>query len=159
MELKVLKFSKETAQKRFAESPIWFKEVLIETFGEKAFKPKDFRDIQTMNDVFLEVGMTEQEFHLRYGNIGLDDDTINYEKAKLMAKAINQGWLPDWNKQDEKKWYPYFEVSPSGAGFSDSAYNFTRTGTDVGSRLCFESREKAEHAGKKFIEIYNQFLF
>lgn len=159
MELKDLKISKETAQKRFSESPVWFKEVLIETFGEKAFKPKDFMDIQTMNDVFLEVGMTDQEFHLKYENIGLDNDTINYEKAKLMAKAINQGWVPDWNKQDEKKWYPYFEVSPSGAGFSHSYYYCANANTSVGSRLCFESREKAEHAGKKFIEIYNQFLF
>ena len=115
-----LTIKKETAQKIYPESSDWFKEVLIETFGEKTFKPKVFTDFKTMEDIYLEVGLPKQEFYLRYENIGLDIDTINYEKLKLVVKAINQGWVPDWSNSNQRKWYPWFDVSPSGVGFSTS---------------------------------------
>jgi len=84
-------------------------------------------------------------------------DEIAYKKLKIIAKAINQGWTPDWNNTDQKKWYPWFRMS-SGFGFALTDYTYTHANTDVGSRLCFETKEKAEYAGKQFEEIYKQLL-
>lgn len=153
-----LTIKKETAQKIYPESAGWFQKVLVETFGEKAFKPKNFRDIKTFNDVCLENGTTEQEFNDRFENLGLDLDTIIYEKMKLMVKAINQGWIPDINNTNQRKWYPYFDISASGLGFSLSAYGYSYSITSAGSRLCFETEEKSNYAGTQFIEIYQQFI-
>ena len=153
-----LTIKKETAQKIYPESAGWFQKVLVETFGEKAFKPKNFRDIKTFNDVCLENGTTEQEFNDRFENLGLDLDTIIYEKMKLMVKAINQGWIPDINNTNQRKWYPYFDISASGLGFSDSDSHYAHARTAAGSRLCFETEEKSNYAGTQFIEIYQQFI-
>ena len=153
-----LTIKKETAQKIYPKSSDWFKEVLVETFGEKTFKPKNFRDIKTFNDVCLENGTTEQFFNEQFNNLGLDIDTINYEKMKLVVKTINQGWVPDWSNTNQRKWYPWFDISPSGAGFSDSGYRYAAAHTGVGSRLCFETEEKCKYAANQFIEIYYKYL-
>ena len=76
---------------------------------------------------------------------------------KMVAKAINQGWVPDWNNSDQKKWWPWFNLS-SGFGFSDSCYYYGLASTAVGSRLCFETEEKSDYAANQFMEIYKEFL-
>ena len=78
-------------------------------------------------------------------------------KIQIIAKALNEGWYPNWNDTNEYKYYPWFKASP-GVGFSFSDYDFALTRSTVGSRLCFKSRDLAEYAGKQFIDIYNQFL-
>ena len=148
----------KTAQKIYPESSEWFKAVLTETFGEKAFKPKDYTDIKTFDDACQACGLSEKEFNDRFNSLGLDNDTVNYEKSKIIVKAINQGWTPDWNDSDQRKWYPWFEVVSSGFGFSFTTYYCTLTITTVGSRLCFETSDKCKYAATQFIEIYKQFL-
>lgn len=76
-------------------------------------------------------------------------------KLSKIAKAINEGWVPDWRDYDQRKWYPWFEASPSGSGFSSSNYGGWCTGTYCGSRLCFKSDDIAEYVGKQFIDLYN----
>jgi len=147
-----LKIEKQTAKKLYPEAPGWFQKVLIETFGEKFFK-KDFRDIKTFSDACEELGLDPDDV---VGHLVLNDE-ITYRKLKVIAKAINQGWLPDWNNTNQYKWFPYFKLS-SGFGFGYSIYYSTHTTTYVGSRLCFESEEKASYAGKQFTDLYKDFL-
>lgn len=153
-----LKIKKETAKKLYVESADWFKEVLVETFGEECFKKIKWEDIKTFDDACRVCGTTEAEFNAKWEKLGLDLDTIFYEKLKIVAKAINQGWVPDWGNTSQYKYYPWFDVLPSGSGFSRSVYYCTRTDTSVGSRLCFETSEKAKYAGTQFIDIYKNYL-
>jgi hypothetical protein len=53
---------------------------------------------------------------------------------------------------------PELPVLSSGFGFSGTYFNYDVTGTTVGSRLCFESEEKAVHAGKTFIKLFEEFI-
>jgi len=152
-----LKLNKKTARQLYPEAPEWFQKVLFETFGVDYFKKREFTDIKTFADACEECGTTEEEFNERFASLGLDDDTIYYEKVKIVVKAINQGWTPDWNNTNLRKWWPYFNLS-SGFGFSRSAYYCGGTHTTVGSRLCFESQAKSDYAAKQFIDIYEQFL-
>ena len=82
---------------------------------------------------------------------GLTKDELAYQKLKIIAKALNEGWEPNWNNWDEWKYYPWFRMgdrdgSP-GVGFSCSGYGYVSGASSVGSRLCFKTRELAEYAG------------
>jgi hypothetical protein len=79
-------------------------------------------------------------------------------KLLIIYKAINNEWKPDWSNWDQYKYYPWFEVLSSGFGFSHSTYGYDCTHTTVGSRLCFESEEKAKYAGNQFLQLYKDFL-
>lgn len=152
-----LTLKKNTAKQLYPEAPAWFQKVLTETFGEDYFKKRDYTDIKTFADACEECGTIEEEFNERFANLGLDADTINYEKAKIVVKAINQGWTPDWSNSYQYKYWPYFKLS-SGFSFSNADSYYVFTVTNVGSRLCFESEAKCTYAAKQFIDIYEQFL-
>lgn len=82
-------------------------------------------------------------------------DERAYKKLKVVIKALNEGWVPNWSNGSEYKYFPYFEYN-SGFGFSDSTV--WDGYTDVGSRLVFKSRELSDYAGKQFNDIYNEYL-
>lgn len=46
-----------------------------------------------------------------------------------------------------------------GLVFADAGYGSASSGTDIGSRLAFKSRELAIYCGKQFIEIWINYLF
>jgi hypothetical protein len=84
---------------------------------------------------------------------------IDHAKLVIIAKAINGDWIPDWKDWNQYKYYPWFEMgSSSGVGFSDGDCGSWRTDSDVGSRLCFETREKAKYAGKQFEDLYKSYF-
>lgn len=153
-----MKIDKNKAKEIYETAPDWFKTQLEEEFGADFFKPKTYENIKTFNDACLACGTTEQEFDQRFQNLGLDADTLNYERIKIIAKAINQGWKADWSDTTQRKYYPYFKVLPSGDGFSLSLCVYGCTHSAVGSRLCFESDEKCNYAAKQFTNIYEQLI-
>ena len=152
-----LTITEKTAKELYPETPNWFQKILKETFGKKCFEKRKFDEIKTFDDACRECSMTELDFNENFGNKGLSIDTIAYEKLKIIIRAINQNWQPNWNDENQKKWWPYFNLS-SGFGFSGSVYDYDFTGASVGSRLCFESKEKADYAANQFLKIYEDFL-
>ena len=90
---------------------------------------------------------------------------LAHTKLIIIAQALNDGWQPNWNNWKEYKYYPWFDINstpetPSGSGLSCDDYGRTYTGTAVGSRLCYKSREIAKYAGVQFLELYTEyFLF
>jgi len=147
-----LKIKKETAKKLYDSVPDWFKEELMEAFGKTTFQKRKFTDIKSFEDACEELGISTAQF---YGTETPDETA--YKKLKIVIKAINQGWIPDWSNKNERKWWPYFIMS-SGFGFSDSFYRCDASDTFIGSRLCFESEEKATYTAKHFIDLYKAFL-
>lgn len=113
--------------------------------------------IKTFDDACREAGTTEEEFNKRWKKI-LPNDTFNYEKLKLIISVINEKWLPDWANHNQRKWYPWFTARPGGFGFSFSLCDLWLTFTVCGSRLCLQTEEKADYVGRKFEDIYNEFL-
>lgn len=118
----------------------------------------DFKDIQSFAIACEVCGTTEDEFNQRFNNIGLDIDTINYEKAKIVCKAINQGWKADYNDTNQKKWFPVFQVLSSGFGFSDSYSYYVFTYAYSGSRLCLKDEARSDFAGTQFSEIFEKLI-
>jgi hypothetical protein len=85
---------------------------------------------------------------------------INCYKLFIIFKAINNGWIPDWNNSNQFKYYPWFKVLSSGSGFdfSNSHSYYAGTATAVGSRLCTDTSEKAIYIGKQFGDEYAEFF-
>lgn len=73
-------------------------------------------------------------------------------KMIVIAEALNEGWIPDWDNHNEYKYYPWFEMSPFA--FFDSYFDFACAFAGSGSRLKFRTRELAEYAAKQFIDIW-----
>ncbi|MGN6478504.1 MAG: hypothetical protein ACTHKV_14865, partial [Flavipsychrobacter sp.] len=78
-------------------------------------------------------------------------------------KAINEGWEADYTNRNQYKYSPFFYIQPgedasAPAQFSYFVFDDDRTGTDLGSRLAYESEEKAEYAGTQFLDEYRPFI-
>ena len=153
-----LKIKKETAKEIYSDSPDALKKILEETSGKDYFKKKSFDEIKTFEDACELQGINPD-------SVVNDADTIDekaYKKLKIIVRSINlidydRPWIPDWNNSNQYKWWPYFNLS-SGFGFSHSGYICGHPTTTVGSRLCFESEEKAKYAGNQFLQLYKDFL-
>lgn len=103
---------------------------------------------------------------------GFRPDEIARRKLETITEALNEGWRPDWNNTDERKYYPWFYIRPhkgkdadgkpygATAGLScASTYNAASyTFTYVGSRLCFHESRTATYAGDTFCDLYAQVL-
>ena len=77
-----------------------------------------------------------------------------------IAEAWNKadGFVPDFNNYAQKKWVPTFEYNDdyTGLDFWASTFFSSSSPYDVGFRLCFKTKERAEQFGKQFIELYNK---
>ena len=80
----------------------------------------------------------------------------------VIAEALNEGWKPNWDDDNEAKYYPWFwkeeEGVSSGFVFYGTDYRYSRASAGYGLRLCFKTRALAEYAGEQFIEIWNKIL-
>jgi hypothetical protein len=153
-----LKIKKETAREIYDESPSGLRKILEETFGIDYFKKTNFKDFKTFDDLCRATGNTEVEFNKKWDPASFDPSTIAFERMKILTRAYNQDWPFDAYNTNQRKWYPWFNVSSSGFGFSGAAYFYVIANTVVGSRLCFESEEKAIHAAKTFIKLFENFI-
>ena len=75
-------------------------------------------------------------------------------KMIVIAEALNEGWMPDWDNYNEYKYYPWFEMSPSSFAFCVSYCVTALASAGSGSRLKFRTRELSEYAAKQFIDIW-----
>lgn len=157
--MQTLQIDKINAKKLFPTASAEFKQMLIDTFGEKFFQQKITDRVKTFEDACEVLGFEPEDV--------LHDDhsaplakyirAVNaHQKLMIIAQALNEGWEPDWSDENQAKWYPYFKMS--GFGFSNADYDGWLSGTGVGSRLCFKSSELAEYAGRQFLSIYQDFL-
>jgi len=147
-----LKITKANALKLFPTASGEFKQMLIDTFGEQFFSQKITDRIKTFKDACEALGLNPDQCVPEA--TGPDGGAIQaYAMMFIIARALNEGWQPDWNNSSQYKYYPWFDMR-SGVGFSRSFCDGSHSGTTVGSRLCFKSRELAEYAGNQFEDIY-----
>lgn len=149
-------------------------------------KPKDVMErIKTFDDACKELG-EEHEFvkHWRWLEKSGPDcrDIIAYFKLRIIVAALNEGWEPQFTK-DEYRYFPWFYfyteeeienmceenkqnlfILPStadygGVAFADAHYDSSSPHSSFGSRLAFKNSELAKYAGKRFIEIWADYIY
>ena len=91
-------------------------------------------------------------------------DIIAYKKLKLIIEALNEGWKPNFNDINELKHYPYFSIEKygrkngsAGLGCCYAFCGFGNASADVGSRLCFKTKELAIYAAQQFKDLYEDY--
>lgn len=88
----------------------------------------------------------------------MTEDFIAFLKLRIIAAALNEGWKPTFDK-DEERWYPWFKIKQGGLVYANAGYAGSYSYTFRGVRLVFKSKELAEYAGKQFIDIYKDFCY
>lgn len=77
-----------------------------------------------------------------------------------IAEAWNKedGFVPDFSDWEQDKWFPWFKYDEDAAGFvyANTHYTPTNAYSNIGSRLCFKSSERAAQFGKQFVDLYNK---
>lgn len=171
------------------------KKVLATLLGEDFCVAKDIKDrVKTFEDACRELG-NDHPLVIQYklyneqmkGNFDYMEDLTSYFKLRIITAALNEGWEPQFTK-DEYRWYPWYNLytqeeidrmdedekkevglllwggsacdgSLCGLAFADSAVAWSLSTSGFGSRLAFKSEELATYAGKQFIKIYANFCF
>lgn len=111
--------------------------------------------IKTFEDALSDQNITMDEFLA--GCKGLTIDEIAYKKLKVIAKSLNENWIPNWNNSSEYKYYPYFDMRES-VGFSYSNCDIWAAIANSSARLFFKTSELAVYAGKQFLSIYEEYI-
>ena len=76
-------------------------------------------------------------------------------KLYIIAEALNEGWKPNWNDYDERKWVPWFYLDAPGCLFFVSRYVFSASFSAGGSRLCFVSEEISDFAADTYKDLWS----
>lgn len=150
--MQTLQIDKNKARKLFPTATAEFQEMLIDTFGSEFFNQKITDRVKRFEDACQVLNLDPEDVLSKSDTA----DEAAYKKLKVIVKALNEGWEPDWNEGDEEKWYPWFYLNQPGFRLNHVAYHYTLS--NVGSRLCFKSRELAEYAAKQFQSIYQDFF-
>ncbi len=120
-----------------------------------------YKEINTLKDVFKATKQDEKKFP-KFKEVRLKDR--KYMRGayliSLINDAINGKWKPDYSNSNQPKYYCWFywDKKQSAFVFSYTADDWTSTHATGGARLSFETREQAEHFGRKFIGVINDFL-
>lgn len=83
-------------------------------------------------------------------------DEIAFKKLKIIIKALNNGWAPNWKDQSEYKWWNWFTINKTGAFvYYDTHYNSCNM--CVPSALCFKTEKLAKHCVKIALDLYQEY--
>lgn len=155
--MKTLQIDEKNARALYKGASKEFKATLEDTFGKEFFSGKIIDRIKSFEDACAELELDPEEILAGFRETASKDE-IAYRKLKIIAKALNEGWKPDWSNSNEYKYFPWLDYSRSASGFVYSDTYCTCTDTSVGSRLCFKSKELALYIGEQFIDLYNEYL-
>jgi hypothetical protein len=132
--------SKSDVLKAYRSTDDKGRELLQSLFGNIA--PQNVMDrILTFEDACAELGINTHEILPIASSGDLDKDIKSiqaYTKLIIITRALNEGWEPDWDNEDEYKYYPWFYMQDSGFRL-DYVVGGCRH-SYVGSRLCFHFR-------------------
>ena len=127
-----------------------FTQSQLEEISRQTSRFKSYKDIKTFEDACDVLNINQELLFLVSDN----KNEIAYKKLKTIIKALNEGWYPNWENQNERKYYNYFTMR---GGFSSYATAYNDTNTSVPSALCLKSNELAEYAAKIAFKEYNEY--
>lgn len=181
--MKKIEISKENVEQAYkTANDNNVKNVLRALFGNavEEEKPQLITDrVKSYEDACRELGLIVR--------VDFEDEEpadIAYEKLKVIAQALNEGWKPQF-KTDEYRYYPWFWLYTkkelkdmkedekkerrmlditdlyvsdyAGFGSATSGYAPSFAYAYIGSRLCLKDSDLALYCGKQFIELWADF--
>ena len=75
-------------------------------------------------------------------------------RIATIIEALNEGWEPNFNDTNQKKWYPYFDMRNSCTFFASSYFSWCVTGVGFSGRLYLKNKELSDYLGTHFINEF-----
>lgn len=82
---------------------------------------------------------------------------LAYHKLTVITRALNNGWKPNWDDQNEWKYYPLFRYVNAGLSFAHALNAAASATAYIGSRLCFPTSALAKYAAEHFADLYRDY--
>lgn len=82
---------------------------------------------------------------------------LAYHKLTVITRALNNGWKPNWDDQNEWKYYPLFRYVNAGLSYANTYIAATNAFANIGSRLCFPTSALAKYAAEHFADLYRDY--
>lgn len=82
---------------------------------------------------------------------------LAYHKLTVITRALNNGWKPNWDDQNEWKYYPLFRYVNAGLSYANANNAATGARAYIGSRLCFPTSALAKYAAEHFADLYRDY--
>lgn len=126
------------------------------TFTNIVFKeiPKDITEkIKTVEDACKELGESDTEvITLRQLESikGLSQRVVDNQRLIVVIKALNEGWYPDWSKND-------YKYSPVFCMRDSQVFHYVidwLASTDVPASSLLKSRELVRYITSQFLDLY-----
>lgn len=112
----------------------------------------------------LDCGYSPEEalqITLEFFNISPVSYGIKHLDAQLLIEMIiswvNEGWVPNWNDENQMKWYPLFNLSGEFSYYV-TTYGWHNTVSVVGSLLCYSSKNNCEVISKSYSYLYKKMI-
>ena len=158
--MRTLQIDEKRAKDLYENASPEFQAMLEDTFGKKFFKSIQYR-IKSYEDACRELGIDPEDLP-EVDNCEPEDQAsiIAFYKLAIIARALNEGWKPNWKDSSEYKWFPWFTVErdAAGVGSSPTSSAAATANANVGSRLCCKSDELATYFGKQFENLWSDYL-
>jgi hypothetical protein len=162
MDTKNIKLDESTAKKLYKTASPELKVILEENFTKKALS-SDVRDrINTLEDVFAELGTT------RLAIVPWGEPKNKKQKSQnafaiiqAITEAYNEGpetKVLDWTNRTQPKYYLWFEKRAHGGWVFDAVDGYYYCHARMGAGSYFSKRENAEDAYKKFSSVWIDYL-
>lgn len=149
--------SKANALKAYQMANKETKEILETLIGKEVLSQKITDRVKTIEDAIALYPVSDNLKTLLTYN-GIDEIMIGAKAnalLQLVVAVLNEGWTPNWDDSQERKWEPWFYLdNPSGFRFDVASY--VHTDSSVGSRLCFKTKELCEYAANQFLDLYKE---
>ena len=186
---KELKINIENAVALYNNTNADGRELSEHLFGREIFMPKDIKErVKTFEDACKVLGNDNQAVvdYFALCDATATADILAFAQLRVIAEALNEGWQPCYDV-DECRYYPWFYIfskeeydeldkeekatcrivgrssnyanALGGIVYAHAYHASLHSHTHYGSRLAFKTRELAEYCGKKFIEIWEKYMF
>ena len=151
--MKLLVIDEKNVRQVYAEAGTQLKKQIEEIFPKELISGKITDRVKTFEDAcaVLNIDIDWFDSQTQFDS----PDELAFKKMKIIVRALNEGWTPNWDNSNERKWFPWFYLdNPSGFRFGDSLYAYSSSHSAGGSRLCFKTEELCNYAAKQFLPIY-----
>lgn len=158
-----LEITKENVLQAYKNANSKGKGLLTDLFGKKVFQTRIQDRIRTFEDACeeLEIDPSEEVPYWNEDESDLNNFQLSIKAFAMLciiAKSLNEGWIPNFKDGSEYKWFPWFRVTSAGFGCSSSNLTASDTHAYLGSRLCLKSDELATYFGTQFVGIWEVYL-
>jgi hypothetical protein len=154
MSKKQLTIDDATALRIYPNAPAELKAMLEDTYSKEFFAGDITDRIKTFEDACEYNNTNPKASRFVVGT----RNQIYQERVAEIVKALNEGWVPNYDNSSEYKYSPIFYLNAPGFRFDGSDYVCSDTYSAGGSRFALKSMKLSNYAGTQFVKEYEMWL-